>query len=543
MLRIKGGRVYDPKNGWNGEIRDICIKDGKIVAELPAGEEEILDATGLVVMAGAVDIHAHIAGPKVNTGRVLCPEDHRQDPVPRTDRTRSGSGYTTPSTFVTGYRYTRMGYTSVFEAAMPPLEARHVHEELADIPLVDKGALVLVGNNHFVLNFVREGDRERLKDYLLWLLQASAGYGLKVVNPGGGANWRHHGNVRGLDDAVIDYGVTPRQIIDTLLDVNEELGLPDALHLHCNNLGQPGNVETTLATMALAAGRRLHLTHLQFHAYREGKKGCPVLSGAEELAAVVNANPNITIDVGQVVFGPATTMTADAPLQYELFRRGGRDRWVNKDIELETSSGIVPITYSAGSYMGACQWLIGLELFLLIENPEQVFLTTDHPNAGPFTAYPQIIRLLMDRAYREERMAELPKKAVEAVGLKELKREYTLGEIAAMTRSGPARVLGLEHKGHLGAGADADVVIYRPQADYEAMFANPLYVFKGGRLVAKEGQIVGDYRGKTFVPAVREGRDVTPWLAPQFEQLYSIALENYPVDREWFAPWEVIPCR
>ncbi|HHW55023.1 MAG: formylmethanofuran dehydrogenase subunit A [bacterium] len=542
MLRIKGGRVYDPKNGWNGEIRDICIKDGKIVEDLPAAEE-VIDATGLVVMAGGVDIHAHIAGPKVNTGRVICPEDHRRDPVPRTARTRSGSGFTTPSTFVTGYRYAQMGYTSVFEAAMPPLEARHVHEELADTPILDKGALVLVGNNHFVLSFIREGDRERLKDYLLWVVEASGAYGLKVVNPGGGANWRRHSNVRGLDDAVIDYGVTPRQIIETLLDVNEELGLPHALHLHCNNLGQPGNLPTTLATMDLAAGRRLHITHLQFHAYGEGKKGYPLLSGAEDLAAVVNANPNITIDVGQVVFGPATTMTADAPLQYELFQKGGGDRWVNKDVELETGSGIVPITYSPKSFVGACQWLIGLELFLLIENPEQVFLTTDHPNAGPFTAYPQIIRLLMDRDYREERIAQLPKKAVEATGIKNLQRKYTLGEIAAMTRSGPARVLGLEKKGHLGVGADADVVVYRPQADYEAMFANPLYVFKEGQLVVQEGQIVAAPRGKTFVPEIRGGKDVTSWLAPQFEQFYSIALENYPVDREWFSPWEVVPCK
>jgi formylmethanofuran dehydrogenase subunit A len=542
MLRIKGGRVYDPKNGWNGQVRDICIKDGKIVAGLPAGEEKILDATGLVVMAGGVDIHAHIAGPKVNTGRVLCPEDHRQDPVPRTSRTRSGVGFTTPSTFVTGYRYAQMGYTSVMEAAMPPLEARHVHEELADIPILDKGALVLVGNNHFVLNLIREGDRERLKDYLSWLLDASGAYGLKVVNPGGGANWRRRGNVRGLDDEVIDYGVTPRQIIDTLLDINEELGLPHALHLHCNNLGQPGNDRTTLATMALAAGRRLHITHLQFHAYRKGKKGFPLLSGAGGLAAVVNGHPNLTIDVGQVVFGPATTMTADSPLQYELFRMGGGDRWVNKDIELETGSGIVPITYSPKSFVGACQWLIGLELFLLIENPEQVFLTTDHPNAGPFTAYPQIIRLLMDRDYREERIAQLPQKAVEASSIRELKREYTLAEIAAMTRSGPARVLGLKHKGHLGIGADADVVIYRPQPDYEAMFAHPLYVIKGGRLVVEEGKILDPCPGKTFVPGLMEGRDVTPWLAPQFAQLYSIALENYPVERERFSPWEVVPC-
>ena len=36
-LRIVGGAVHDPANGIDGEVRDICIEDGRIVADVPPG--------------------------------------------------------------------------------------------------------------------------------------------------------------------------------------------------------------------------------------------------------------------------------------------------------------------------------------------------------------------------------------------------------------------------------------------------------------------------------------------------------------------------
>ncbi len=33
MLRITGGKVFDPANNINGVIKDICIDGGKIVAD------------------------------------------------------------------------------------------------------------------------------------------------------------------------------------------------------------------------------------------------------------------------------------------------------------------------------------------------------------------------------------------------------------------------------------------------------------------------------------------------------------------------------
>ena len=88
-LRIAGGRVYDPANGVAGEVRDVCLDDGTVVPDLPADAMRI-DARGMVVMPGGVDIHAHIAGPKVNAARRLLPEEHRADVHDRSALMRSG---------------------------------------------------------------------------------------------------------------------------------------------------------------------------------------------------------------------------------------------------------------------------------------------------------------------------------------------------------------------------------------------------------------------------------------------------------------------
>ncbi|MCI0459766.1 MAG: amidohydrolase family protein [Gemmataceae bacterium] len=76
LLKIAGGTVHDPANGIDGSVQDIWIKDGKVVApptDPDVSPDKVIDATGLVVMPGGVDMHAHIAGPKVNVARKMRP--------------------------------------------------------------------------------------------------------------------------------------------------------------------------------------------------------------------------------------------------------------------------------------------------------------------------------------------------------------------------------------------------------------------------------------------------------------------------------------
>jgi len=534
-LRITGGRVYDPANGVDGEVRDVCLRDGKVVDDVPDHATQI-DARGRVVMPGGVDIHAHIAGPKVNAARRLAPEEHRGDVQDRTAIMRSGTGGTVPSTFVTGYRYALLGYTTVVEAATPPLAARHVLSELRDTPMIDALFLLLMGNNVALFDLIRR-DPARVRDAVAWWLQATGGYGVKLVNPGGVEQWKHgNGNVTSLDDDVA--GVTPRQVLDAITGAVHALGLPHPVHVHCNNLGVAGNWRTTMDTLRTLEGRRAHLAHLQFHAYG-GRPGGRPRSKAPEIAEYLGAHPELSADVGQVMFGPATTMTADAPVSAVL-RDITNGKWVNADTEVETGCGIVPFTYKEKNYVHALQWGIGLELFLLSRDPWRTVLSTDHPNGGSFLSYPRLIRLLMDRDFRNEQLRRANTKAIRStVLLDDLDREYTLGEIAIITRAGPARLLGLEHKGHLGPGADADVTIYDEREDREEMFATPRYVIKGGRVVVRDGELVEALAGDLQRVDVPHDPDVEEVLRDQFDEHYTVRFENYPV-RE---PWLLEPAR
>ncbi len=528
--RLTGGRVFDPVNGARGDVRDIYIDGDRIAAAPPSGKaDRTYDLRGGVVMAGALDIHSHIAGGKVNLARLLMAEDHRDRLGPRSALRRSGSGQVTPSSFITGYRYAEMGYTAAFEPAMVPSNARSTHIELADLPIIDKGAYVMLGNDEFLLRLLAGGaEQERVNDYVAWMIRATAALGVKTVNPGGISAFKFNGRELGIDSEAPQHGLSPRRVIQALTRAVAEIGVPHPLHVHCNNLGIPGNIDTTLATVAAADGFPIHLTHVQFHSYgTEGDRHFS--SAAARLAEVVNRNPNVTLDVGQIMFGQTVTASGDTMAQYRNRHFASPDKWIVMDIECDGGCGLVPFRYRDKNFVNALQWAIGLELFLLVEDPWRIFLTTDHPNGAPFTSYPTLIRLLMDRDFRNAALKAIHPAAQKATVLGSISREYSLDEVAIMTRAAPARVLGLADRGHLGAGAAADLTVYENHRDRERMFATPTYVFKDGAEVARGGSVVATSNGKIHVVRPQYDRAIARSIEAFFDDHMTIGFHHFPL--------------
>ena len=568
-LIIKNGLVYDPSNGIDGEKKDIHIKDGVIVDKVNS-DAKVIDASGMIVMPGGVDLHSHIAGAKVNAGRSMRPEDkHFEATMKKTKLTRSGTGFSVPSTWLTGYRYAQLGFTTVAEPAMPLLEARHTHEEFLETPIIDKLAFPLFGNNWFVMEYVRNGEIEKLAAYVNWILKATKGYAIKLVNPGGVENWAWGRNCEDLDTPVVHWDVTPRMIVESLAKVNEMLELPHSIHVHCNNLGHPGNYKHTLETFEItknikpksSVGRKttFHCTHVQFNAYG-GTSWRDFESGASQIAEYVNSNKHITIDAGQVVFTKyaTTTMTGDGPWEFALHHLGGTSawgnkpgvKWINGQVEGESGSGIVPYFFSPKVGVNAVQWAIGLELLLLIKDPYQIAVTTDHPNGAPFTTYPQVFKWLMDRKSRKEMLENISKKASTATTLPDIDREYTLNELCVVTRAGNAKILGLKDRGNLGIGAIGDVAIYKLDPEksdghaVEKAFSNAAYTIKEGQIVVKDGEIVATPMG-SLIRA--EGKIKETIYEAMLEEVklhwrnhYSINFNNYAVQNNYANKEKVI---
>jgi len=549
-LTIKNGIVFDPINRIKGEKKDIYIVDGRI-SEKPDKDAKVIDATNRLVYPGGIDIHSHFAGGKETAGRLFRPEDGARVLYPKKDGLRSGSGFSMPSCYAVGYIYARMGYTTAFTPAMPPLFARHTHEELGDVPIIDKAAYPTYDGNWFAMKYIKEKDRALLAASIAWFLNATKGFVVKLVNPGGTENWGWGKNILNVKDKVVHFDITAEEMIKSFAEANEALDLPHSIHIHPNNLGRPGNYETTIKTLKLAEHlqnkerQSIYLTHAQFHSYG-GDSWKNFSSKADELANYVNSHSHVALDTGNVTLDETTTMTSDGPMEYFLSSLTHL-KWVNKNVELETAPGVTPYIYSRKSPVSVVQWAAGLELALLIKDTWKALLATDHPNGGPFTRYPRIISWLMSRECREKEMQTMHKAVEKNAIIATLDREYDFNEIAIVTRAGQAKALRLKEKGHLGAGASGDVAIYdinpleiNPSREYEKIekaFSGTYCTIKDGEIVAKAGEIVSSPLGKTYWSNVSLNHEISSELNKEleyyFKRFYSVNLANYPVQLEY----------
>ena len=508
----------------SSKVGDIYIVDGALAYHAPSGRKVDTEyrLPGHIVFPGGIDIHTHIGGGKVNIARLLMPQ--RRNRELQRDHAESKPWLSplscpVPNTWETGRRYLQMGYTTCFEPAMLPAGARHAHAEMRDIPWLDTGGYVLLGNERMLLEWIATGaPQEQITDYVAWMLRSHAACAVKVANAGGIDAFKFNQRHLNVDENHPIYGITPRRILQSLSLAVAELGIAHPLHVHCSNLGQAGNIASTLATIDAVDGGRLHVAHAQYHCYGdEGPHGFS--SAAHLLAERINASDRVTIDVGQVLFGQTVTLSADTMHQFDHRKLAHPRKAVFQDLECQAGCGVLPFQYRESQYVHGLQWSIGLELFLRIHDPSKVFLTTDHPNGGPFTGYPHLIRLLMDYDFRMSIFEKLHPDVRKTSPLAELKREYTIDEIATITRSGPASALGLERRGTLQQGARADLAVYTVDSNAESMFSHPALVFRGGKLVYRDGIFLDDCDKTTIVATMLDRERADQWEAnPQHQK-------------------------
>jgi formylmethanofuran dehydrogenase subunit A len=503
-LRIINANLYDPANNIHGEPRTLLIENGKIVSALsdPSATARTIDAQHAVVMPAGVEVHSHVASLPINTARII----------------QSVSGYDTivPTPQEAGRLYSLLGYTTVIEPAVTPQGAYTSHRQLDQLPNMDAGLLVLMGNHEALIDRLSENDIPGAKAIVRALLHSSNAFGIKAVNPTGVAAWRrdpsrHH--VDSLDDTIPDTNVSPRAMIAFLADMAEELNLSHGVHVHGPQLGEPGNVDITAALIHAMHGKRLHLAHLQYYAYTKTKKS-GFKSAPDTLLSALATNPRITFDLGLVSFGPAFTATADLPLEHALYRHVGVPGKPAHFFESgnEDCFGIMPLVHTHDNPTHAIQWAAGLELALLAPDPTRLSLTIDHPNGGSFLNYPHLIGLLMSKPMRDEQIKRAHPNAAKRTGLASIAREYSLSEIVSITRVAPAKALGLKNKGHLAPGADADIAIYpNTPTDPVSMFSRALYTIKAGQILVENGQLTTQTQGQRLssqTPADPQGQSL-----------------------------------
>jgi formylmethanofuran dehydrogenase subunit A len=114
-----------------------------------------------------------------------------------------------------------------------------------------------------------------------------------------------------------------------------------------------------------------------------------------------------------------------------------------------------------------------------------------------------------------------------------------------MTRAAPAKLLGLADRGHLGAGAVADIAVYENDDDKAAMFRNAALVFKNGELVARNGEITSRRFGRALAVRPERDRSIDRRMRSYYEDRYGISpdllvVPETAIDRP--DPFELVPC-
>lgn len=131
-------------------------------------------------------------------------------------------------------------------------------------------------------------------------------------------------------------------------------------------------------------------------------------------------------------------------------------------------------------------------------------------------------------------------------------REYSWNEIATITRAGPAKILGLTDRGHLGVGAKADVSIYDIDVDkfdctlksnsetLENKLLNSKYTIKDGEILVKDGNIVklvnSNHIWCNVLGLENEEKVLIDRIKPEFNKYYTIKYENYGVNDHYIQP-------
>ena len=159
--KIAGGHVFDPAQGWQGEVRDLYLAGGRIVPPLPR-VETVIDAKNLAVVPGGIDLRGQVASFGLNFLRLwgLVPPPGRL-----------------------GETYASLGYTHVHEPFLIPATASYVHRELAALPVVDVSASLVVNLRDLDL-WLKDGDRlPEVAETLQFFREKTRALNFRVVEP------------------------------------------------------------------------------------------------------------------------------------------------------------------------------------------------------------------------------------------------------------------------------------------------------------------------------------------------------------------------
>ena len=402
--------------------------------------DKVIDATGKTVMPGGIDVNSHVATYGLNL-------------------TRFTSGFPTLSEI--GHAYARMGYTHLNEPLMTLNTASYVHHELSGIPIVDTSASLCL-SLYDIANEIRERDKESVQNLLLFLLDATRSISVQLYDA----------RVKYAKTGFFYRGISTKKCLDFFSELTKtEAGNMPKIRVR---------TYPELLDEATESLNTFWLAHIA-----SGIDNCDRYEAANAILKNGGA-----VDLG--VFCPSQNGATNMSIGYGV--PDAAEKIASIDIGLEQ-----PLTFSKLNVQKIQPKRVfhslkfALDALEYLPSCSSIAFSSDSPNGCLFTSYPRIFAALLSCDNRKDLTKDvLPR------------TEYSLYNFAQVTRTNPARLLGLRTKGHLGTGADADIAIYdldedTAETELEKRLGSCSCLVKGGEVVIREGQLNKDKtRNKRF---------------------------------------------
>lgn len=436
-LVLKNARVIDPRNDFD-EVTDLGIASGKIADIGSVGPgESVMDLTGLACIPGIIDIHSHI----------------EQKYLGRASMADLARGGTTTVLDMAGplddvlYNVKHFGCglnVGIIDAALPGKNLPG--------PKVEKSVI-----RDFVERTVSRG-----------------AYGIKVL---GG-----------------HYPFDP----DTTHAIFQEVNAR-RLHasFHVGTTATASNLTGLREAVAMSQDCQMQLCHVQGY-LRGAVLGDPLLEAKEAMELLQTTQNTVTEstlcelanDYATCIDGLPESLVVRASLKLMGFEP------TEEGLRTGISKGVIRVVLSEGDRMYMVQGEEALEAFERA-NTDILIMSPVNPRAvGLICASYKgkddhfIVDAITADGGNSPRSVQVP------YGLALVRFGcLTVNELVTKLSDNPARILGIESKGHLGVGADGDVTV----VDLER--GRPVMTVVGGKVVMKDGRIFG--QGGTIITTAR----------------------------------------